>query len=183
MLSCRRQQSLIVVYWPSGFLEAWGTKAKKPHFFRKLLVVWPCRRRRQGQKTSIFLENCVFVGLGTPGLQKNTWPINHYGSPHPPGAGEGGVGGVGHSTVADVRLGYDWGANSFGAGQEPTRPGLVTLWSPKGGHSHISGPIMCPTTLTRSHFGSQKLTTVTFRGPKPDQPRPDALLAGQWRSL
>jgi hypothetical protein len=52
-----------VVYWPSGFGDAWGTKAQKPRLFRKMLVVWPCRLRRQGQQTNIFLNNCGFLAL------------------------------------------------------------------------------------------------------------------------
>ncbi len=75
------QRDPVVVYWPSGFLEAWGTKAKKPQISRNILLAWPCRRRRQGKKNTIFIENCVFCCLGTPGLQKNTWPINHFGIP------------------------------------------------------------------------------------------------------
>ncbi len=27
------QKDPVVVYWPSGFLEAWGTKANKNHTF------------------------------------------------------------------------------------------------------------------------------------------------------
>jgi hypothetical protein len=34
----------------------------------------PCCLRRQGQQTTSFLENVWFFGLGTPGLQKTTWP-------------------------------------------------------------------------------------------------------------
>ncbi len=49
-----------VVFWPSGVLEAWGTQAKRPHMFRKIVVVWPCRLRRQGQKTTVFLKMCGF---------------------------------------------------------------------------------------------------------------------------
>ncbi len=63
------------------FLEAWGTKANKPHFFRKRVVCWLCRLRRQGQQNSISLHKVWFVCLGTPGLQQNTWPTNHYGIP------------------------------------------------------------------------------------------------------
>ncbi len=48
-----------VVVWPSVFLEAWGTKAKKPHVSRNILFFWPCRRRRQGQQTSI-TKNWIF---------------------------------------------------------------------------------------------------------------------------
>ncbi len=40
-----------MVFWPSGLLEAWGAKAKKPSL----------------------PENVWFLGLGAPGL-KNTWP-------------------------------------------------------------------------------------------------------------
>ncbi len=42
------------------FFEAWGTNAKKHHTFS---------------------GNKWFVGLGTPGLQKTTWPKNHFGVP------------------------------------------------------------------------------------------------------
>ena len=28
------QRDPVVVYWPSVFLEAWGTKANTPHFFK-----------------------------------------------------------------------------------------------------------------------------------------------------
>ncbi len=45
-----------VVFWPSGLLEAWGTKANKPHISLKLMVCWPCRRRPQGQQTTMFCE-------------------------------------------------------------------------------------------------------------------------------
>jgi hypothetical protein len=43
-----RQRKPELVFWPSCFLEAWGTKAKN----------------------HLFLENVWFFGLGTPGLQK-----------------------------------------------------------------------------------------------------------------
>ena len=32
-------------------------------------------------KNTRFLKMCGFVGLGTPGLQKNTWPKNGFGIP------------------------------------------------------------------------------------------------------
>ncbi len=35
---CRYQRDPAVVVWPSGFLEAWGTKAKKPHTVQKQVV-------------------------------------------------------------------------------------------------------------------------------------------------
>ena len=47
----------VMLSWPNGFSEAWGTKAKQPHLFRKRL----------------------FLGLGTPGLQTNTRPKHHSG--------------------------------------------------------------------------------------------------------
>ncbi len=59
-----------MVYWPSDFLEAWGTKAKKPDFSGKSWFI--------GHS---FPQQVWFFGLGTPGLQKTTWPINHYGIP------------------------------------------------------------------------------------------------------
>jgi hypothetical protein len=49
-----------VFFGPSDFLEAWGAKAKTPHMFMKLMVLWPCRLRRQGQQTMIFLQMCGF---------------------------------------------------------------------------------------------------------------------------
>ena len=39
-----------VFVWPSGFSEAWGAQAKKRHLFKKILICWPCRLRRQGQR-------------------------------------------------------------------------------------------------------------------------------------
>ncbi len=35
------QKDPVVVYWPSVFLEARGTTAIEPQFFRKTLVHWP----------------------------------------------------------------------------------------------------------------------------------------------
>ena len=70
-----------MVYWPSGFLEAWGTKAKKPHLLQEntgLLALPPSAAR---PKNHYVFENVWLFGRGTPGLQKNTWPINHYGIP------------------------------------------------------------------------------------------------------
>jgi hypothetical protein len=34
------QRDPVVVYWPSLFLEAWGTKAEKPQFYKKILFFW-----------------------------------------------------------------------------------------------------------------------------------------------
>jgi hypothetical protein len=67
--------------WPSVFLEAWGTKAKKAHILQKRVVFWPCRLRRQDQRTILFCNKVLFFGLGTPGLHKTTWPTNHFGIP------------------------------------------------------------------------------------------------------
>ncbi len=36
-----------MVYLPSGFFEAWGTKAKKPQLSRTILFFWPCRKANQ----------------------------------------------------------------------------------------------------------------------------------------
>ncbi len=44
-----------MVFWPSGFLEAWGTKAKKPHAFMEMCVcvalVPQASKKTLGQKT------------------------------------------------------------------------------------------------------------------------------------
>ncbi len=39
--------------WFFGGLDA---KTQKPHMLQKSVVVWPCRRRRQGQKHTRFLQ-------------------------------------------------------------------------------------------------------------------------------
>ncbi len=82
--------------WPSGCLDAWDTKAKKPHVFKSILVFGSNRRRRQSQQTDIFINMCGFwpwyprpptnhlggcFGLGAPGLRKTTWPKKHFGMP------------------------------------------------------------------------------------------------------
>ncbi len=56
------------VFWPIGFLEAWGTKAQTPHFFKKR------ERRRQGQTTTRFWKICVFLALVPQTSKKTTWP-------------------------------------------------------------------------------------------------------------
>jgi hypothetical protein len=47
-----------VIFWPSGFLEAWGTETKKLHAAR------PNNKR--------FLKQVSFFGLGTPVVKKTT---------------------------------------------------------------------------------------------------------------
>ncbi len=66
-----------MVYWPSGFLEAWGTKAKKPQFSRNILFVWPCRKA----KKPVCSWKIVVFWPWYPRPPKTTWPINHYGIP------------------------------------------------------------------------------------------------------
>ncbi len=68
---------------PSGFLEAWGSKAQKPHIFRKVVFFWPCRLRRQGQTTIIFWNKCGFWAL-VPRRPKNTWPTKPLRDPSDP---------------------------------------------------------------------------------------------------
>ena len=70
-----------MVYWPSGFLEAKGYHGQKTTLFQKntgLLALPPRAARPINQ---YFHEKVWFFGLGTPGLPKTTWPINHYGIP------------------------------------------------------------------------------------------------------
>ncbi len=57
------QRDPVVVYWPSVFLEAWGTKAKNHSCLR---TYWFCGRAAFGGKatqTSIFLEHCGLLAL------------------------------------------------------------------------------------------------------------------------
>ncbi len=69
------QRDPVVVYLPSCFLETWGAKANKPHFFMKILVFGLAAFGGKA-KNKYFHEQVCFFGLGTPGLQKNTWQIN-----------------------------------------------------------------------------------------------------------
>jgi hypothetical protein len=48
-----------VVFWPSVFLEAKGTKAQKPHILQKRMFFWPFHLRRQGPRTIRFWKMCV----------------------------------------------------------------------------------------------------------------------------
>jgi hypothetical protein len=59
------------------FFEGLGYQGQKPHMFEKRAGVWPCRLRRHCQKNSYVLVHVWFLGLGTPGPQKTTWPNNH----------------------------------------------------------------------------------------------------------
>jgi hypothetical protein len=42
---------------------AWGAKANKPHNVKKQTVFWPCRLRREGKTTTIFVKMCGFSAL------------------------------------------------------------------------------------------------------------------------
>ncbi len=68
------------VFWPRCFLDAWGTKAKKPHLFRKILLVWPCSLRRQGKKTMIFYKKCGFLAWVPQASKKTLGQKNTSGS-------------------------------------------------------------------------------------------------------
>ncbi len=48
-----------VVCWPNVFWRP-GVRRPKTHIVWKRVVVWPCRRRRQGQKIRPFLNMCGF---------------------------------------------------------------------------------------------------------------------------
>ncbi len=60
------------------FLDAWVAKANKPHFFNTIMVLWPCRLRRQGRKTSISLNIFVFWDLAH---QASKNPLEQFGIP------------------------------------------------------------------------------------------------------
>ncbi len=55
--SLHAQRNPEILFWPSGFLEAWGTKATR----------------------SIVSGKCVVFGLGTLGLHQTTWLNKHSG--------------------------------------------------------------------------------------------------------
>ncbi len=44
-----------------------------------------------GPKNHSCLENVRFVGVGTPGLPKNTWPTNHFGIPSASGSSHASI--------------------------------------------------------------------------------------------
>ncbi len=70
-----------MVFGPSAFLEAWGTKAKQITHFQEnsgLLALPPKAARPNKQYV---LENMWLFGRGTPGIQKTTWPKNNFGIP------------------------------------------------------------------------------------------------------
>ncbi len=75
------QRDREVFFLAKCFLEAWGTKATKPHMFRNMLVFCPCRLRRPGQKTILFWNMCGFLALVPQASPKTTWPRNHFGIP------------------------------------------------------------------------------------------------------
>jgi hypothetical protein len=81
-MDATKPYKFIVFVWPSGFLEAWGTKAKTRHMFKKLLVFWPRRRRRQGQQTTLFRKMFGLLAW-CPKASKNSLGQNkkHFGIP------------------------------------------------------------------------------------------------------
>jgi hypothetical protein len=66
-----------VFVWLSVFLDACGTKAKKPHIKENpcFLALPPSAARPTKQH---FLENVWLFGLGTPGLQKTLGQQKHF---------------------------------------------------------------------------------------------------------
>jgi hypothetical protein len=63
------------------FFGGLGYQGPKTTLFNEnigLLALPPSAARPINQ---YFIENVCFFDLGTPGLQKTTWPINHYGIP------------------------------------------------------------------------------------------------------
>ncbi len=83
-MSARRQPRKVIpkcLFGQVGFCRPGMPRTKKNSFFKKIMILWPCRRRRQGQRTTSVLENVWFVGHGTPSLPKNTWPKKHFRIP------------------------------------------------------------------------------------------------------
>ncbi len=50
-------------FWPTVFLEAWGTKAPKPHIFKKRLFLLALPHSAARPKNNWFPENVRFVAL------------------------------------------------------------------------------------------------------------------------
>ncbi len=61
--------------WPSGFLEASGTKTKNTHRQTNMWFWGPAAFGGKANKNILFWKRC-----GTPGLQK-IWPQKHFGIP------------------------------------------------------------------------------------------------------
>ncbi len=68
-------------FWPSRFSEAWGTTAKQPHIFWKIVALWLCRRRRHDQQTSMFLIRCDFLALAPQASKTPLGQQQHFGIP------------------------------------------------------------------------------------------------------
>ncbi len=62
-------------------LEAWGAKAEKPHISLKIMVFGPCRRRRQGQQTTLFLNMCGLLALVPQASPKTLSQQKHFRIP------------------------------------------------------------------------------------------------------
>ncbi len=63
---------------PLPRLEFWPRPTKTTRFPENSgCLALPPKAARP--KNNYVLENVWFVGLGTPGLPKNTWPNNHFG--------------------------------------------------------------------------------------------------------
>ncbi len=97
----QRQRDPEVVFWPSVLLEAWGTTATLAYRFRGFgamgaagapsqqrdpeVVFWPSvfvgGRGAPGHNIAHFIGKEWFCGLGTPGLQKTTWPTKTFRDP------------------------------------------------------------------------------------------------------
>jgi hypothetical protein len=67
-----------VVCWPSCF-GGLGYQGQDTTHVEETNGFWPCRRRRQGQQTTIFLKVCDCLSFVPQASNKNPWPKKHYG--------------------------------------------------------------------------------------------------------
>ena len=64
------QRDPVVVFWPSCFLEAWGTKAKKPHMVKNITVFLAVPPKAARPNTSFFLEHVWLLALVPKAFKK-----------------------------------------------------------------------------------------------------------------
>ncbi len=65
--------------WPSVFLEAWGNEAKQTAHFPDTNGFLALPPKAAIPTNHSFLKTFGLLGLGAPGLQKNTRLNNHFG--------------------------------------------------------------------------------------------------------
>ncbi len=70
-----------MVCWPSGVLEAWGTKANTPTRFLEESGLGALPPKAAMTKKRYFIVDVWFLALAPQASEKNTWPKKHFGIP------------------------------------------------------------------------------------------------------